>query len=80
MEFDHLDLYLLAFQDHLRPHFTDVELGHVVESMAKRGIRLRCDPGDFWQRRESELDLPSDEELEDDELQFLTERQARRPY
>lgn len=80
MRSDHVDLYLLAFQDPLRRYFTDVELGQIVEHMVERGLRLRCDPGDYWQPQDTERDLPSDEELEDDELRFLTERQAMRPY
>lgn len=74
------ELYLVPFQEPLRPYFTESELGQIVESMIDRGLRLRCDPGDFWTSHLAEADLPSDEEPHDDELRFLTERQALKPY
>lgn len=75
-----IELYLIPFEGRLRPYFTETELGQIVETMMDRGIRLRCDPGDFWTLQDGEVDLPSDEEPHDDELRFLTERQAMRPY
>jgi hypothetical protein len=45
-----------------------------------RGLRLRRDPVGFTASLEAGEELPSDEELQDDELGFLRERQANKPY
>jgi hypothetical protein len=77
---DKVELYLVPFNETMRPSFTDAELIHVIEAMAARGLRLRSDPVGFTASLEAADILPSDEELEDDELRFLRERQANKPY
>jgi hypothetical protein len=71
---------LIPFQQTLRPSFSDAELIQIIEAMAVRGIRLRCDPVGFTASIDAGDMLPSDEELEDDELDFLRDRQANKPY
>jgi hypothetical protein len=75
-----IELYMIPFQDNLRDAVTDAELTHIVEAMVNRGIRVRCDPEGFATALEAVDNLPSDEELEDDELKFLRDRQANKPY
>jgi hypothetical protein len=71
---------MVPFHEDLRKMFTDAELSHIVEAMSTRGIRLRCEPVDFALPLEAGDVLPSDEELEDDELKFLRDAQANKPY
>ncbi|KAK8866141.1 hypothetical protein IAR55_001292 [Kwoniella newhampshirensis] len=77
-------LYLLPFAPSLRPHFTPRELKDWAELMIERGIRTLIPFEQFFLTDEGEVEpviaLPEDEELEDDELQFLSERQAMKPY
>ncbi|EIW72388.1 hypothetical protein TREMEDRAFT_26535 [Tremella mesenterica DSM 1558] len=75
------ELYLLPFSPLLRPLFTTRELKQWAELMVERGIRVRIPPEEYWEQDESEMDmLPEDEELQDDELGFLRERQELKPY
>lgn len=74
------ELYLVPFHETMRSSFTEAELTQVVEAMAVRGIRLRCDPVGFVTSLEAAEDLPSDEDLQDDELQFLREQEANKPF
>jgi hypothetical protein len=50
--------------------------------MTERGIRIRIGQDGYWEDVEEDMaeDLPEDEELEDDELAFLRERQEMKPY
>lgn len=53
--------------------------------MVERGLRLRIPFELFWSTEEKEeseraIVLPEDEELTEDELRFLSERQALKPY
>ena len=50
--------------------------------MIERGIRIRIPFEQFWDPNQVEevMDLPEDEELEEDELEFLSERQKMKPY
>nr|XP_031858056.1 uncharacterized protein CI109_006498 [Kwoniella shandongensis]KAA5525128.1 hypothetical protein CI109_006498 [Kwoniella shandongensis] len=77
-------LYLLPFHPSLRPHFAPRELKDWAELMIERGIRLRVPFEQFFSTEEEEMGpaiaLPEDEELEEDELRFLSERQALKPY
>ena len=75
-----VELYMVPFHEDFRKHFTDAELTHIIEAMSIRGIRLRCEPIDFAVSLEEGDALPSDEELEDDELMFLRDTQANKPY
>ena len=77
---DGVELYLVPFHERMRPSFTNEELTQIIEAMVVRGIRLRCDPVGFTTSLEAGEELPSDEELQDDELEFLRERQANKPY
>jgi len=64
----------------MRPSFTNAELIEVVDAMMVRGIRLRSDPTGFTASLDSSDLLFSDEELEDDELDFLRHQQANKPF
>lgn len=53
--------------------------------MVERGLRLRIPFELFWMAEEEEgseraIVLPEDEVLAEDELRFLSERQALKPY
>lgn len=78
-----VELYLLPFTTPLRPHFTPRELREWSDVMLARGLRLRI-PFDVYfpplDDEEPLLDLPEDEELHEDELEFLRERQTLKPY
>jgi hypothetical protein len=80
VEADVAELYLVPFHETMRPSFTNEELTQIIEAMVVRGIRLRCDPVGFTTSLEATEELLSDEELQDDELQFLRERHANKPY
>lgn len=41
------ELYLLAFEEDLRPVFSDRELLYLTDAMAERGIRLRRSLGEL---------------------------------
>lgn len=78
-------LYLLPFSLPLRSHFSTHELKGWAELMVERGLRLRIPFELFWTTEEVEenegaIVLPEDEELAEDELRFLGERQALKPY
>ncbi|KIR97247.1 hypothetical protein L804_05429 [Cryptococcus deuterogattii 2001/935-1] len=78
-------LYLLPFSLPLRPHFSTRELKEWAELMVERGLRLRISFELFWMAEEEEgsgraIVLPEDEVLAEDELRFLSERQALKPY
>ena len=50
--------------------------------MTERGIRVRTPFEQFWDLKEEDdiMELREDEELEDDELEVLKERQRLKPY
>ncbi|WVQ97651.1 hypothetical protein IAU59_004765 [Kwoniella sp. CBS 9459] len=76
-------LYLLPFTPSLRPHFTPRELKDWAELMIERGLRLRVPFERFWTNDEPEeilTELPEDEEMDEDELGFLREREGLKPY
>ncbi|WWC86471.1 uncharacterized protein L201_001348 [Kwoniella dendrophila CBS 6074] len=77
-------LYLLPFTKSLRPHYTNRELKHWAELMIERGIRLRIPFENYFDTQQDEeeglLRLPEDEDLKEDELGFLTEREVAKPY
>jgi hypothetical protein len=77
---DGVELYLVPFHETMRSSFTNEELTQIIEAMVVRGLRLRCDPVGFTTSLEAAEELPSDEDLQDDELQFLSERHANKPY
>jgi hypothetical protein len=70
----------MAFHKNVRTAFSNTELTQIVEAMLLRGIRVRCHPSGFEESHDFDDALPSDEELEDDELRFLREAQANKPY
>lgn len=78
------DLYLLPFDPILRPAFTEVELQQIHEQMMGRGIRIRIPAAAYWNPvytgRDVEDELPHDDEPAEDDLQFMRDRQALRPY
>ncbi|WVW82554.1 hypothetical protein I302_104565 [Kwoniella bestiolae CBS 10118] len=76
-------LYLLPFSSSLRPHYTSRELKDWSELMMERGIRLRIPFERYFDTQEDEgrlLELPEDDELQEDELGFLREREVAKPY
>ncbi|ORX37353.1 NRDE-2, necessary for RNA interference-domain-containing protein [Kockovaella imperatae] len=75
-------LYLLPFGSSLRPHFTPQELRDWADLMIERGLRLRVPFEEFFDVNETEaaIVLPEDEELYDDELGFLRDREELKPY
>ncbi|OCF42136.1 hypothetical protein I317_04107, partial [Kwoniella heveanensis CBS 569] len=76
-------LYLLPFTPALRPHFTPRELKDWAELMIERGLRLRVPFDRFWTNEEEVegvMELPEDEEMGEDELGFLREREVLKPY
>ena len=76
------ELYILPFTPLLRASFSSQELKGWADLMVERGLRVRVAFEDFWEPDEdgAGLILPDDEELEDDELAFLRERQELKPY
>jgi hypothetical protein len=50
--------------------------------MTERGIRIRVPFEQFWDPNEEDeaMELPEDEEPDEDELGFLSERQRLKPY
>ena len=67
----------------MRPRFTDHELREWAELMSERGIRIRVPFEGFFDTaltEEPALRLPEDEELADDELKFLGDREVLKPY
>lgn len=75
----------MPFSLPLRPHFSTRELKEWAELMVERGLRLRISFELFWMAEEEEgsgraIVLPEDEVLAEDELRFLSERQALKPY
>lgn len=77
------ELYLVPFTAPMRPHFTPRELREWSDVMLARGLRLRIPFDDYFPPLDDDeplLDLPEDEELHDDELEFLRERQTLKPY
>lgn len=80
---DLLELYLLPFSPNLRPHFATRELREWAQLITERGIRTRIPFEAYFDpsaEEEPALLLPEDEELEEDELRFLTERETLKPY
>ncbi|WVQ61954.1 uncharacterized protein L199_000087 [Kwoniella botswanensis] len=76
-------LYLLPFSPSLRPHYTTRELKDWAELMMERGIRLRIPFERYFDTQEDEgalLEFPEDEDLQEDELGFLREREVAKPY
>ncbi|WVF70250.1 hypothetical protein IAT40_005039 [Kwoniella sp. CBS 6097] len=75
-------LYLLPFTRSLRPHFTPRELKDWAELMIERGLRLRVPFERFWSNEEEmeTIELPEDEDMGEDELGFLREREELKPY
>ncbi|WWD09643.1 hypothetical protein V865_007771 [Kwoniella europaea PYCC6329] len=76
-------LYLLPFSPSLRPHYTPRELKDWAELMMERGIRLRIPFERYFDTQEDEgalLEFPEDEDLQEDELGFLREREVAKPY
>lgn len=74
---------MLPFTPLLRPFFTNRELREWANLMLERGIRIRVPFEEYWNEQEEDepaLRLPEDEELMDDELAFLRERQELKPY
>lgn len=54
-----------------------------ADLMIERGIRVRVPFEQFWENAgddEAAMELPEDEELEEDELGFLREREMIKPY
>ena len=77
-----IELYLLPFGPSLRPSFTPRELRDWSELMTERGLRLRVPFEQFWDpiQEDENLALPEDHEPEEDELEFLREREGMKPY
>ncbi|OCF54309.1 hypothetical protein L486_08223 [Kwoniella mangroviensis CBS 10435] len=76
-------LYLLPFSPSLQPHYTTRELKEWAELMMERGIRSRVPFERYFDAQEDEgalLELPEDEDLQEDELGFLREREVAKPY
>lgn len=82
MLMDLTELYHQSFRPALRQVFSDKDLTQIVDLMVERGLRLHCPVAELWTpTAEGELlEGAIDEELRDDELQFLTESHAMRPY
>ena len=77
------DLYLLPFTPDLRRHHTVHELNMWADLMTERGIRIRVPFEAYFNTASEEavgMVLPDDEELQDDELRFLGEREELKPY
>lgn len=81
---DQSELYLIPFCSTVRPAFTEAELQQIVDRLVGRGLRLRVPTATVWPpmgvREGLTEGLPEDESLAEDELDFLRERQALRPY
>ncbi|WRT64373.1 uncharacterized protein IL334_001305 [Kwoniella shivajii] len=76
-------LYLLPFSSTLRQHFTPRELKDWSELMIERGIRIRIPFENYFDTMGEEgalMKLPEDEDLQEDELDFLTQREVAKPY
>ncbi|WWC66161.1 uncharacterized protein I206_100062 [Kwoniella pini CBS 10737] len=76
-------LYLLPFSKSLRSHYTLRELKDWSELILERGIRIRIPFENYFDNSLDEgllEDLPKDEDLKDDELGFLTQREIAKPY
>ncbi|WWC58836.1 uncharacterized protein I303_101380 [Kwoniella dejecticola CBS 10117] len=76
-------LYLLPFSPSLRPHYTPRELQEWSELILERGVRIRVAFERYFDTPPDEgmlEDLPQDEELQEDELGFLTQRETAKPY
>lgn len=78
-----IELYLLPFSPALRPQFEERELRQMAELMIERGIRVRVPFEGYFDLAvgdEGVMALPEDEELREDELSFLREREVLKPY
>ncbi|WVR06081.1 hypothetical protein IAU60_003109 [Kwoniella sp. DSM 27419] len=76
-------LYLIPFSPILRPYFTPRELKDWGELMIERGLRLRVPFDGYWTNDDEDegvMALPEDEEMGEDELGFLREREVLKPY
>lgn len=77
-------LYMIPFGPLLRPHFRPRELKEWAQLIVERGIRIRVPFETFWsddnEGEEEMTVLPDDEQLAEDELEFLRERQTMKPY
>jgi hypothetical protein len=76
------ELHLLPFSTSLREHFSPRELRDWSTLLVERGVRIRTPIEEFLPAAEEvgDIVLPEDDELEDDELSFLRERQVLKPY
>ena len=75
-------LYMLPFQARMRPYFTVQDLREWAQLMIERGVRVRVPFEQFFDptQQEGAIELPEDEELQEDELQFLRDREEAKPY
>jgi hypothetical protein len=74
---------LLPFDPRLRPQFAFRELHDWAQLMVERGVRVRVPFERFWTLDDVEAEqvqLLDDEEPMIDDLAFLQERQALKPY
>jgi hypothetical protein len=74
----------MPFAPALRQHFNSRELRAWAELMVERGLRIRIPFEQFFstivEDEEGMMILPEDEDLEDDELAFLREKEELKPY
>ena len=74
---------MLAFHIPLRHVFADRELKQLAELMIERGLRVRRATSDFWEPDSPASPTPLGSPDQDDDyndLQFLTDREASKPY
>lgn len=77
---ERLAIFMLPFSPSLVAHFTKRELYDWSQVMLHRGIRVRIPiPIDSVALSLANA-LPDDEDLMDDELAFLREQEASKPY
>ena len=74
----------MPFSSPLRQAFSAREMRAWAELMLEKGIRIRIPFERYFdphvEVEEALLQLPEDEEPEEDELQFLRDRQDLKPY
>ncbi len=71
---------MLPFRSDFIAAFTKRELYDWTQVMLERGIRVRVPVPLAAGHLEPLITLPEDEELQDDELEFLRERERLKPY